>query len=144
MKRCREQDCRMFDVLVENCNRFCEVCGYAVKVKIPKEKEMKNSCRQEDCWKFNISPEDGARYCTVCGSSLGEDTPKKVCVKIAVYNALVGVREDLMKRENGWVGSSTAKSAVRECVNDLEIRIKKVEEISDSQYEHAQIDMQHS
>ena len=100
-------------------------------------------CSQKHCENHGVPIDNRYRYCAMCGSYLGDYTPKKVCVKTAVINALVFELRCLIEEESelDWA-SSTSCYAIRECRQALEKRIEKIREISDSQYERTCIDLQ--
>ena len=72
-----------------------------------------------------------------------EKTPTRVCVKTAVLFALRGVKLFLIDKESEYErAGDDSYYAVRDCRHELERRMKKLREISDSQFEHECADNQ--
>ena len=133
MKSCVQQSCGKIGVKMENCQNFCDNCGFRLEKK---KEQMINSCKQEDCCKFNIQGRENDKYCSSCGSYFGKDEPEKVTVKTVTLRTLKMVKTEIEKGEldykNG--GNHQASYALSEFRGGLEDKIEKIEETSSSPF----------
>ncbi len=148
MKYCTDHNCTQYKLGRPKFHKHCFECGKLLTQQ-PEEKVYQKMavCENQDCTNYGLSNDTNV-CCYECGYVFGtlEYPPKKVCVKTAVINALECEVGRLMKKEREWRKEVVAEGyyAVLGCRQELEARIEKIREISDSQYEHACYDVQNS